>query len=179
VPRPAAPSDSRSDEDLIAAANRGQELAMEALYWRYRDWVYSLALRLCGQREDAADVLQETFFYLFGKFPGFTLSCRMRTFLHPVVCHLAFDRKRKRRRAVSLEGEPEPEAPPQVAPEAERRALAELVADLPEPQRDVLLLRFADGLPLEEISGRLAVPLGTVKSRLHNALATLRRRLDR
>jgi RNA polymerase sigma-70 factor (ECF subfamily) len=56
-----------------------------------------------------------------------------------------------------------------------RAGLAGVLAQLPEPQREVLLLRFVDGFSLEEIAGALHVPPGTVKSRLHHALAALRR----
>ena len=49
-----------------------------------------------------------------------------------------------------------------------------MLANLPAQQREVLMLRFVDGFNLEEIANALEIPLGTVKSRLHNALKTLR-----
>ena len=55
-----------------------------------------------------------------------------------------------------------------------RAQLAGVLAGLPEAQREVLMLRFVDGLSLSEIAAALDVPLGTVKSRLHNALSALR-----
>ena len=57
---------------------------------------------------------------------------------------------------------------------AQRRELAAVLSTLPIPQREVVLMRFVDDLSLEEIAAVLAIPLGTVKSRLHNALETLR-----
>ncbi len=172
-------SSPKSDGELVAAANRGDAGAMEALYYRYCDWVCSLACRVTGNQEDADDVLQEVFFYLFGKFPGFELRCQMKTFLYPVVRNLSIRHRERRARARPLEDGGEPAAPGAPGTEAARRDLDELIAGLPEHQRDVVLLRFADGLSLEEIAGRLAVPLGTVKSRLHKALAELRQRLSR
>jgi RNA polymerase sigma-70 factor (ECF subfamily) len=53
--------------------------------------------------------------------------------------------------------------------------LAAVVSGLPETHREVVLMRFVDGLTLEEIGQALDIPLGTVKSRLHNALAALRK----
>ena len=59
-------------------------------------------------------------------------------------------------------------------PAGARGELAAVLAALPETHREVLLMRFVDGLALEEIARALDIPLGTVKSRMHNALASLR-----
>ena len=171
-------ADGRSDEELVAAANAGDEGAIEALYYRYRDWVVSHARRITRNREDALDVLQETFQYLFSKFPGFELRARMTTFLYPAVRNLSLERLRKRRRTVALEeGAPEPAAPESRDVEAEKRDLKEIVRGLPDPEREVVVLRFADGMSLREIAQALGCPVGTAKSRLHSALARLRRSL--
>jgi RNA polymerase sigma-70 factor, ECF subfamily len=63
-------NDPRSDQELIAAANAGEVGAFESLYRRHRDWVAGLACRFTGDRDAALDVMQETFVYLLGKFPG-------------------------------------------------------------------------------------------------------------
>jgi RNA polymerase sigma-70 factor (ECF subfamily) len=174
---PAAPrpDPDPSDEDLVARANRGDPRALEALYRRYRDWIVALAHRTCGNRDDALEVLQETFVYLCRKLPRLALRARMKTFLYPVVRHLALDRIRRRRRTVPLAEEPAVDPPRD--PAAERRAVEEIALALPEGQREVVLLRFGDGLALEEIAAALGIPLGTVKSRLHHALARLREAL--
>jgi RNA polymerase sigma-70 factor (ECF subfamily) len=88
-----APSDPRTDSDLIAASNAGDAGAFEGLYYRYRDWVVRLALRFTGHHEDALDVLQDTFAYLLRKLPNLRLSARMTTFLYPVVRNLALARR--------------------------------------------------------------------------------------
>ena len=151
-----------SDAELLAAANRGEERAMEALYFRYRDWVHARAWRLTGSPEDAADVLQEVFLYFFRKFPGLALHCEVKTFLYPVVRSLALDRRRRRREAPLGEAAAELAAPDRREAAAERQALAALLAPLPEEQREVVVLRFADGLALGEIARALEVPVGTV-----------------
>ena len=163
-----------SDEQLIAQANVGKQEAFEILYFRYRQWVYALACRFCSNEHDAADVLQETFFYLFNKFPDLQLRCQMKTFLYPVVKHLALSCKRKSTRVLALESEPKVIAKSERNEHRERNELLEMVQKLPEPQREVVILRFADDLDLSEIAQALAIPLGTVKSRLHNALKRLR-----
>src|SRR3954468_351386 len=91
----------RTDQQLIDALNAGDVRAFDAIYRRYRDWVVRLATRFTGNGEDALDVLQETFAYVFRKFPGFRLTAAMTTFLYPVVKNLSIAAKRKRTRHVS------------------------------------------------------------------------------
>lgn len=159
------------DEALIEAIRGGDPRAFETLYDRYQDWVVSLALRFSGNREDALDVLQETFTYFFRKFPGFRLTSKLKTFLYPVIKHLAVRKRELSRRRVTLEGDREAPARPEGSAEP-------LLARLPEAQQEVVRLRFVDGLDLQEIAEALEVPLGTVKSRLHAALETLRGKLS-
>jgi RNA polymerase sigma-70 factor (ECF subfamily) len=162
-----------SDLDLVQRANRGAADAFEALYRRHRDWVVALAERFTGNREDALDVLQDTFAYFFSRFPGFALTAELKTFLYPVVRHRALDRLRRRRPEVDIDALADTlPAPPVLAGE-----LGPQLAKLPAAHREVLLLRYADDLSLARIADALGIPVGTVKSRLHAALASLRERL--
>ena len=164
-----------SDQELIELANQGNSEAFGILYHRYRDRVYRLAWRFTGNRQDALDVLQETFAYLLGKFPGFELTAAMTTFLYPVVKHTSFAVRRKNRRFVSDdEAVGELAAPAVQEIERSRSELAAVLAVLPEAQREILLMRFIDGMSLQEIADALNIPLGTVKSRVHYALKALR-----
>jgi RNA polymerase sigma-70 factor (ECF subfamily) len=88
--------DSRSDQQLVADANAGEVEAFEVLYTRHRDWVLRIAYRFTRDRDDALDVLQETFIYLAGKFPGLKLTARLTTFLYPAVRNIAITHRRKR-----------------------------------------------------------------------------------
>jgi RNA polymerase sigma-70 factor (ECF subfamily) len=164
-----------SDLDLIAAINRGDEAAFEALYYRHRDWVANLAFRWTGDRELALDVLQETFFVLAKKFPGFQLTSKLQTFLFPVIRNLAITARRKSSRYQPV-GAPPAELESVAADNTSENdeQLRAALASLGQEHRDVLLLRFVDGLQLAEIAEVLGIPLGTVKSRLHNSLETLR-----
>jgi RNA polymerase sigma-70 factor (ECF subfamily) len=168
--------ESRSDQELVAAANAGDEDAFEALYDRHRDWVINLALRFTGDHHLALDVMQEVFTYLAGRFPGFELTAQLRTFLYPAVRHTALAAKRKHHRfstsstaSASARVFISPPPPPEdLAP------LAAAIETLPPAQREILILRFADRLSLEEIALAVEIPLGTAKSRLHHALRALR-----
>jgi RNA polymerase sigma-70 factor (ECF subfamily) len=165
---------SRTDQELIAAVNCGDADAFEDLYWRYRDWVVRLALRFTQDEDLALDVLQEVFVYFMRKFPGFELRCELKTFLYPAVRNVALGMRRKSERYVS-DSETLDQTPAQpISPEGSPGdTLLAIVSALPEQQREVLMLRFVDGLALSEIAAALEIPLGTVKSRLHNALETL------
>lgn len=168
-------ADARSDDDLIAAMNDGDSEAFEVLYVRHRDWVVRLAYRFTRNQDDALDVLQETFRYFLGKFPGFRLTAKLTTFLYPAVRNLSISlREKKRPLYAGDEVLDQAEAPEVRSHSRERQELAEVIDALSEGHREVVLLRFVDALSLEEISIRLAIPSGTVKSRLHNALRTLR-----
>ena len=170
----------RSDADLIGACNHGSpahaKAAFEELYRRHKEFVLRVALRIVGDQDLALDVLQETFIYLLGRFPptgtGIEDSCKLSTFLYPVAKHNAISVLRKARRFPVA-----PEASLDALPGAGDRQdedLRKLVAGLPIEQRETLLLRFVEDMTLNEIALALDVPLGTVKSRLHHALAKLK-----
>ena len=167
---------SPSDVVLVAAINGGDAAAFEVLYFRHREWVAGLAFRFTGDSDAALDVMQETFLYLLRKFPGFRLTANLKTFLYPAVRNLSISARRKtaRYQATPAELEQLERAPAPAVPGAEAGDLPVVLGALPEEQREVLLLRFVDGLGLAEIAVAMDIPLGTVKSRLHNALQTLR-----
>ena len=105
----------------------------------------SLAYRFTGSRDDALDVLQETFAYLLRKFPGFVLTAAMTTFLYPAVRDLSIAARRKSRRHAGRGGDESAldamSAPPPQA-NADRAELAAVLGALPAGQREVLLMRF-------------------------------------
>ena len=169
--------DARNDLELIAAINNGDAAAFEALYFRHRDWVVGLAHRFTGDSDSALDVMQETFLYFLRKFPGFRLTASLKTFLYPAVRNLSIAARNKasRYQATATELERIEHTPASEVAETGIGDLAVVLAGLSEDHREVLLLRFVDGLSLGEIAQAAEIPLGTVKSRLHNALELLRR----
>ena len=173
-PLPVHEGDSRTDEELARAAGRGDPQAFEALYHRHKGLVYSWARRHAGA-ELAADVTQEAFAYLARRLPGLEFRGRLAAFLHPVVVHIAASaRRREAKHAGERQGLAELARTEAGAEPGAGEDLAAALGDLSEGQREVVELRFEDGLALEEIAAALAIPLGTVKSRLHHALLALR-----
>ena len=172
--------DQRSDQQLVHLCNTGNAAdaarAFEALYARHKDFVIRVALRFVRDRDTALDVLQETFGYLLRKFPpsgeGLTLTAQLTTFLYPVAKNNALTLLRKADRFPTA-GEIEPDDLGQFDAD-EPGDLASVLAALPEERREVILMRFVDGMSLQEIADALEIPLGTVKSRLHLAIKQLR-----
>lgn len=166
-----------SDQDLVSRANAGDTEAFEEIYRVHRQWVVALAHRFTGSREDALDVMQESFAELFRRFPGFRLSSSLRAFLYPVIKHRAISLGRKRRKTVNIDelrGHGWDAAAgiawqPETPGDFDR-----LISTLPGGQQEVIRLRFAFDMQLGEIAEALGIPVGTVKSRLHNAIKALR-----
>ncbi len=165
-----------SDQELIAAMNSGDAAAFEALYHRYREWVVSLAWKFTRCDSLANDVLQETFLYLLKKFPGFVLTCQLKTFLYPAVKNHSLNATAK---VAKFQSGPDGQSVLDrlVAPASEPGSTSDfdaVLADLSEDHQEILMLRFVDGLSLAEIAEATGIPLGTAKSRLHHALSRLR-----
>lgn len=179
-----AKPDSRTDAELITALCRGEASAFDVLYERHKEYVGALALRFAGNPDDALDVLQETFSYVARKAGAgrFELTAAMTTFLYPVVKNTAIAIRKKRRREPNVSEETMAAAPSSGDPgaingggvEDPRSELSIVLSGLPETHREVILLRFVDDFSLEEIASTLGIPIGTVKSRLHHAIAALR-----
>lgn len=173
--------DQRSDQELIRHCTHGNATdatrAFEVLYKRHKAYVIRVALRFVRDHDTALDVLQETFSYLLRKFPpsgdGLTLTAQMTTFLYPVAKNTAITLMRKANRFPAAEGGCEPDDLPQdTSPES--GDIAGALAVLSDAHREVILLRFVDGMSLQEAADALAIPVGTVKSRLHLAIRQLR-----
>lgn len=166
--------DPRADALLVGLASRGDEEAFLALYKRHRSFVISVARRYTRDESEALDVLQDTFAYLVKKLPTLRLTSKLSTFLYPAVRNIALTIRRKDRMVALSPAHDAPGKAAPAAPEAGPRPIESVVTNLPEGQREVLLLRFVNDLSLREIASVLDIPVGTVKSRLHQAIATLR-----
>ena len=171
-----------SDEALVDICNSGNrrdaEQAFAVLYERHKDFVIRVAMRYLGDHDAALDVLQETFAYLLKKFPptgkGLVLTARMTTLLYPVAKNSSISILRKSARLRSDIDPDKLEAAESPAPGDFGGILAGLSAE----HREAVTLRFVDGMTLEEIATALEIPLGTVKSRLHLAIKSLRETPD-
>lgn len=168
--------------ELIARFQRGQLRAFEALYDRYKDYVYRVAFFVSRNREEAEDAVQETFLDVLKALPNYDVNgpARFETWLYRVTLNRARMRMRRKQPASAewedveeqLERLPSPssERPETVFLDGERASsLWRAVDQLPEEHRIVVMLRYQQDLAYNEIADVLGVREGTVKSRLFNA----------
>ena len=162
-----------SDEELITAVAAGDEEALALLYRRYERPLHALLGRYTGGR-DVDDLAQETWLRVVRAAGRFDPARRFSTWLFQIALNLARD---WRRRPPAVPVDPVSVAI-RPAPDARARVDAgldatRLLAALPDAQRAVVILRHFHDLGEDEVAEILDVPRGTVKSRLHHAMAKL------
>lgn len=175
------------DEVLLRKWLAGDEVAFEALFQRYSGPLFSYFCRLGGARALAEDLMQETFLKVLTGAEGFDPQRKFSTWLYAIATNAWRDhRKRARRRLAwtavlgSLtrrQNEPEEALSDLMRREAAAH-VEEVLRDLPDDVRAMLVMKHFHGLRYEEISQVLGCPLGTVKSRLHAAVMQARARLS-
>ncbi|WP_373046456.1 RNA polymerase sigma factor [Vulgatibacter sp.] len=179
-------SEQTSDETLCRAVARGDEAALACLVERHRRRVYALLLRSTGSSADADDLFQELWIRVVRAAGSFDPTQRFSPWLYRIAVNLVRDAARRRiARPWDVTGDGElPEsgeagpAPDLLAAAGqEAQALHEAIAALPAGQREVLVLRYLEGLGEREVAEAAGIPPGTVKSRLHHAIKNLRARL--
>jgi RNA polymerase sigma-70 factor (ECF subfamily) len=171
--------ESMEDTELLSRVGQGDENAMERVFRRYSGPVYSVALRVLRDSGQAEDVMQEIFLKLWRN-PAVFVQQRgsLGAWLMIVTRNRAIDLLRRRKLTDSVD-DVVLASPVNVANEAERNAMMEkvrsILASLPPEQRKSLELAYFEGLTHTEIAGRTGDPLGTVKTRIRQALISLRK----
>jgi len=179
-------------EDLIRRFQRGQPRAFEALYDRFKDYVYRTAFFVTRNSGDAEEAVQETFLDVLRALPNYRVEgpARFETWLYRVTVNRCRSRVRRKTLPSADWDEFEerleriPESHPNHDPEGttlrRERAVAlwQAVDGLPEAQRIVVLLRYQQGFSYSEIAQTLGISEGTVKSRLYHAHRKLKERLQ-
>ena len=172
-----------STEDLIQRYQKGQSGAFDALFDRYKDYVYRVAFFLTRNSGDAEEVVQEAFIDVLRALPRYDTAgpARFETWLYRVTvnrCHSRFRRKRLPSadwddRVEQIErivnGHPNHQPEHSTISREQKTALWQAVDALPEAHREVIVLRYQAGLSYEEIAQTMKINIGTVKSRLYNA----------
>ena len=173
------------DERLVARVVEGDRGAFEILYDRYASTVFGLALKMLGDREVAEDAVQEIFWRVWRRLGSFDRSRAFAPWLFGIAHNYCIDELRRRKvRPQSVYEDDENPILSEIADEAdvgESALLAEqgrlvrsALEQLPEEQRQTLLLAYFGGLTQQEIAAKLGNPLGTVKTRMRLGLQKLR-----
>ena len=164
------------DRALVAAHVAGDGDAFAELVRRHRDRLWAVALRTLGDREEAADALQDALLSAYRAAGSYRGDARVTTWLHRVVVNACLDRVRRRqaRPTVPMPDDGGPADPRD--PLADRETAIEIeaaLAALPADQRAALVLVDVQGLPVDQAAEVLGVPVGTVKSRCSRGRARL------
>ncbi len=175
------PEAETSDEGLALQASRGDEEAFSLLVRRYGKPLYSFILRYHPDRDDCDDLFQETWMRVLANLHRFEPERRFSTWLFQIALNQCRDLARRgevraRYRAAQSAVEHQKRTP-DVEEAAQAREVLEAVREMPVSHKEVLLLRYYNGFSEAEAADILGCPRGTVKSRLHQAIKTMRARL--
>jgi len=184
-----------SDAYLVSRALEGELPAFEKLVSRYQNKILGYSARMLNDHEEAEDVAQEVFIKAHRSLHSFRGDASFSTWIYRIATNLCIDRirakKRRPQQAYSLDEPFDKEedkggreiadfsGEPGRALEREelRRRVREVMAEMPEKMRTILIMCDMQGMAYEEIAKVLDCPIGTVKSRLFHARADLGRRL--
>ncbi|MCC6423985.1 MAG: sigma-70 family RNA polymerase sigma factor [Phycisphaerales bacterium] len=185
-----SPVDHRTDEQLLAAYRQGDRAGFTRLVERYQRELYLFLVRFLGNRAAAEDIFQEAFLQVHQSADSFDLDRRFRPWLFTIAANKARDlmRAQSRRPANPLQAAINPgddesgqfidlmESASNLPGEPlEKRELQQMVQktvmEMPEHLREIIILSYFHQFPYKQISDILGIPLGTVKSRLHSAVA--------
>jgi len=177
-----------SDRQLVELAQAGDLDAFEILYHRHKDRLYTVAVGILGNHNDAQDIVQEAYLRSFSRLEKLRKETSILAYLLRVVSNAAIDILRSRRTSATVPFEganqgvdaiPDVQRSPETAVEEANRdsILREALLALPQDQRVVVVLHHIEGLPVQEIAKQLKIPVGTVKSRLGRAREALRKKL--
>ncbi len=175
---------------LIDKAGRGDSWAFEQLMQAQEGRMYAVAFRMCGNREDAQDCMQEAMIRIYRAMNTFKGQSSFSTWVYRITMNSCLDelRRRKSRQATSLDAmlevgfapSDEDDTPERYSLQTEqKRALEQAIASLPEDMRAAVVLRDLQGLSYEEIADALSTNVGTIKSRISRGREKLRQILVR
>ena len=175
---------SVTDEELLARSCRQDQAAFEALVLAWTKRLYSLAWRIVRDTQQAEEVVQDAFFRIWNKACSYDPEQgRASSWMFAILHRLSLDRlRRNRARGANLASPSDDLAQwaPSVAVPGEpwqKLRMQSALATLSDAQRQVVMLAYYEGLSREQMAQRLGEPVGTVKTRLRDALAKLKKKI--
>jgi RNA polymerase sigma-70 factor, ECF subfamily len=185
---------ARTDAELVAITNAGDNRGFDELVRRYRDRVYRLCTKILRQEDDAAEALQDAFLSAYRGLPRFKSESTFSTWLYRIATNASLMKLRRRRPGhVSYEQSqsPQADAEPLALPDWSAQPLEELldgetrevlgreVETLAPSEREVFVLRDMMEQSNADVAKELGLSVAAVKSRLHRARLHLRDRMNR
>ncbi len=181
------------DKRLVKLARKGDQHAFAEMVSLYKDKLYHLAYRMTGNRQEAEDVVQDTFLRVFKNLDSYDENQKFSTWIYRIATNQCIDRLRKKRKIYSLDAESSDHEgldgytllpSDDRTPESElllsetQRLIQRAMETLPPKYKSVMILRYMQDLSLQEISDVLDMPVTTVKTRVHRGREFLRKRLE-
>ncbi|MCA9323194.1 MAG: sigma-70 family RNA polymerase sigma factor [Planctomycetes bacterium] len=181
-----SPEEIAYERDLIQRSQAGDRDAFEEIVRTYEKKVFWIAYNLVGHVEDARDIAQDSFLRVHKALGRFDLRFNFYTWLYRIVVNLSIDRLRKRgkQNSVSIEEFPTDPATDYDAEAALRNTelgdqIRQVLDDMPDKYRAVILLRDVEQLGCEEISEIIGCTNATTRWRLHKAREMFREKWGR
>lgn len=190
--RPEIKIEKRPDPELVKAALAGSQSAYQALLKRHQKQIFEVVNRLVRNREEARDLVQETFMKAFGSLATYREEYRFSTWLNRIAANCSIDHIRKKKiEALSLD-QPVLTEDSQVTlevpdwstnPEAEwvekqtSLTIQEAIDSLPRDYKEVIVFRHKEEKSYQEIAAILGIPVGTVKARIFRGRELLKKKL--
>lgn len=186
-------SDVRTDEYWVERYLAGEARAFDHLVQSTQGRLFASILRIVGSRDEALDVLQETYLKVFRNIEKFERGCSFYTWVYRIAVNQSISHKRKRRLPSLRLGRSDRDGGHDLDPadpDSETSTLDNLLIDernsfiekalnsLPPAHRAVLVMCDYDDLRYDEIATVLGMPIGTVRSRIHRAREELRKKLE-
>lgn len=170
------------DYSLMRAVQNGDMVAFSELVDRYKDRLMNVIGRMLLSRDDAEDVVQETFVRVYQHRQSFNFQHCFSTWIYTIGLNLARNELRKRKKfkfydITEMKGNEAEFAVEMKLPNRLPQVLNAAIKELPEKYRTAFILRDIHEQPYEEVAKILSIPLGTVKSRVNRARMMLRDKL--
>jgi len=169
----------KEDAELIAGALKGSEKAWICLVKRYEKKVFNHALRISSNREDAMDIMQDTFLAVYRNLQSYRGEGSFRAWLFRIAVFRATDLLRRKKMKLEelveiedIDSNGDPEA--QSLQQSDNVKIMQLMQPLSFDARQILELKFFQSFTFEEIAGQLGISVNTAKSRLYAALEKMR-----
>jgi RNA polymerase sigma-70 factor (ECF subfamily) len=181
------------DHEIVLLCKKGDMDAFEVLVKKHQKAIFNIAYRMMGSYEEASDIVQDAFISAFRRINDFKGRAKFSTWLYAIVMNLSKNRLKQLRARIHHEkysidnpmpmnegrayGDPkssEPSALEMLEKKDARQKVQQCIHSLDDELREVVVLRDIQGFTYEEISDLLAIPDGTVKSRLFRAREALK-----
>lgn len=178
---------------LARLALKGDQRAFAELVELYQDKLFHMAYRMLNNRQEAEDVVQDTFLRVYKNLERFDETHKFSTWIYRIATNLCIDRLRKRKPTYSLDAESQDYEgldgysmipSDNRTPELElilsdtQRIIHQAMESLPPKYKSVMMLRYIQDLSLQEIGDILGVPVTTIKTRVHRGREFLRKKLE-